>query len=85
MCYLQTLKENHMNHTVDKYIALQNTTNWIENSSSEEFMSLYNKLGDDYSGTTVGEILGIDEADETSKLSFLFPTSEVVIDETSRD
>lgn len=44
---------------IDKYVALQNTTNWIVNSSSEEFMSTFNELGDGYGGMTLGDYIDL--------------------------
>ena len=41
----------------DKYEALQNTTNWIVNSSPEEFLSTFNQLEGDYDGITLGEYI----------------------------
>ena len=38
-----------------KYDSLKRITDWINNSSSDEFMSKFNKLGDNYSGINVGE------------------------------
>lgn len=46
---------------IDKYTALKNTTDWIANSSSEEFKSTFNELGDNYSGLTIGDFLSEDE------------------------
>ncbi|MDO9831141.1 hypothetical protein Q7381_04185 [Glaesserella parasuis] len=40
-----------------KYQALQNTTDWIINSSSDEFLSTFNMLNDEYSGLTIGEFI----------------------------
>ena len=40
-----------------KYNALKNTTDWIINSSSEEFMSTFKNLNDNYSGITIGEFI----------------------------
>lgn len=42
-----------------KYKSLEEMTNWIKNSSSEEFMSTFNKLGDDYNGPTVEDFLSL--------------------------
>lgn len=44
---------------IDKYTALQNTTDWIVNSSIEEFMSTFNELGDNYEGITLGEYIDL--------------------------
>lgn len=44
---------------IDKYLALKNTTNWIENSSLEEFMSTFHELGDEYDGITLGEYIDL--------------------------
>lgn len=41
----------------NKYDALKNTTNWIINSSSEEFISTFKMLDGNYSGITVGEFI----------------------------
>lgn len=38
-----------------KYIAMQNTTDWIRNSSKEEFLEGFKQLGDNYSGPTLVE------------------------------
>ena len=48
------MRESQM---VDKYEALQNTTNWIVNSSPEEFLSTFNQLEGDYDGITLGEYI----------------------------
>lgn len=40
-----------------KYDSLKRITDWINNSSSDEFMSKFYKLGDNYSGITVGEFI----------------------------
>lgn len=37
--------------------SLNAVTKWIENSSSEEFLLNFNKLGNNYSGITLGEYL----------------------------
>lgn len=42
-----------------KYKSLEEMTNWIKNSSSEEFMGTFNKLGDDYNGPTVEDFLSL--------------------------
>lgn len=44
---------------IDKYTALKNTTDWIVNSSIEEFMSTFNQLGDNYEGITLGEYIDL--------------------------
>lgn len=38
---------------MDKYESLKNVTNWIENSSSEEFMSTFNSLNNNYSNNSI--------------------------------
>lgn len=43
----------------NKYTALNNTTDWIINSSSEEFMSTFNMLDGNYSGITIGEFIDL--------------------------
>ncbi len=41
-----------------KYESLQKVTDWIKNSSSEEFMGTFNKLNDkEYPGPTLGDFL----------------------------
>lgn len=41
-----------------KYESLQKVTDWIKNSSSEEFMGTFNKLNEkEYSGPTIGDFL----------------------------
>lgn len=43
---------------MDKYEGLQKVTDWIKNSSSEEFMGTFNKLNDkEYSGPTLGDFI----------------------------
>lgn len=49
---------------VDKYTALKNTLDWIENSSPEEFAEGFNSLTGDYNGVTIGEIIEFFETDE---------------------
>lgn len=49
---------------VDKYTALKNTLDWIENSSPEEFAEGFNSLTGDYNGVTIGEIIEFFEPDE---------------------
>lgn len=49
---------------VDKYTALKNTLDWIENSSPEEFAAGFNSLTGDYNGVTIGEIIEFFEPDE---------------------
>lgn len=49
---------------VDKYTALENTLNWIENSSAEEFMAGFNSLTGDYGGVTIAEVIADFESDE---------------------
>ena len=60
---------------MDKYTELRNVTDWIENSSSEEFMSTFNSLGNDYSGVTLGDFVDYfindDETDETVEYDIL--------------
>lgn len=47
---------------MDKYEGLQKVTDWIKNSSSEEFMETFNKLNDnEYSGPTLGDFLSSDD------------------------
>ena len=50
----------------DKYDSLNKITDWIKNSSSDEFMSTFNELGDNYSGITIGEFIDsfIDNTDD---------------------
>ena len=64
-----TNKENNMisqatPNPVDKYTALKNTLDWIENSSPEEFAAGFNSLTGDYNGVTIGEIIEFFEPDE---------------------
>ena len=48
---------NKADNMKDKYDSLNKITNWIKNSSSDEFMSTFNELGDNYSGITIGEFI----------------------------
>lgn len=53
---------------MDKYEGLQKITDWIKNSSSEEFMETFNKLDKEYSGMTLGDFIDLTETeDETEK------------------
>lgn len=48
-----------------KYESLQKVTDWIKNSSKEEFMGTFNKLNDkEYSGPTLGDFLGLNDTEE---------------------
>lgn len=59
-----------------KYEGLQKVTDWIKNSSSEEFMGTFNKLNDkEYSGPTIGDFLGLDDTEE------LFEEGEPITEE----
>lgn len=52
---------------MDKYEGLQKVTDWIKNSSSEEFMGTFNKLNDkEYLGPTLGDFL--DSLDDTEEV-----------------
>lgn len=61
-----------------KYKSLEEITNWIKNSSSEEFMGTFNKLGDDYNGPTVGDFLSLNcmSRDDFSLDDFLENTED---------
>lgn len=54
---------------MDKYEGLQKVTDWIINSSSEEFMGTFNKLNNkEYSGPTLGDFLGsLDDSEEVEE------------------
>lgn len=73
----------------NKYDSLEKITNWIKNSSSEEFMSKFNKLGDNYSGITIGEFIDsfIDNSDDISSEYDILTTGNFVFDaeETTSD
>ena len=59
---------------MDKYEGLQKVTDWIKNSSSEEFMGTFNKLNDkEYSGPTLGDFLG---SDDIKDIKDFFETKE---------
>ena len=49
----------------NKYDSLKRVTNWIKDSSSDEFMSTFTKLDDNYSGVTIGDFIDsfIDDSD----------------------
>ncbi|POY42010.1 hypothetical protein [Avibacterium endocarditidis] len=73
----------------DKYNALQNTTDWIVNSSSEEFMSTFKTLNDNYSGMTIGEFIdyfieqsesNCVEYDIITTENFIFGLEELMVD-----
>lgn len=49
---------------VDKYTALENTLDWIKNSSPEEFAEGLNSLTGDYNGVNIGEIIESFKTDE---------------------
>ena len=42
---------------LNKYDALDNTMEWIKNSSSEDFMRGFNTLEGEYCGITIGEYI----------------------------
>ena len=73
-----------------KYNALKNTTDWIINSSSEEFMSTFKNLNDNYSGITIGEFTdsfieqsesNCIEYDIITTENFIFGLDEFITDE----
>ena len=73
-----------------KYNALKNTTDWIINSSSEEFMSTFKNLNDNYSGITIGEFIdsfieqsesNCIEYDIITTENFIFGLDEFITDE----
>lgn len=45
-------------------LSLELMAEWFKNVSKDEFMAEYNSLGDNYTGITIGEFLGIGEDDE---------------------
>lgn len=59
---------------MDRYEGLQKVTDWIKNSSSEEFMGTFNKLNDNYSGPTLGDFL--DSLDDTEGVEEGEPITE---------
>lgn len=72
-----------------KYDSLKRITDWINNSSSDEFMSKFNKLGDNYSGITVGEFIDsfidnsegdFSECDILTTGNFIFGAEEISSD-----
>lgn len=57
---------------MDKYESLQKITDWVKNSSPEEFMEKFNKLDDNNSGITIGDFLDLYIIDDTDD----FPVCE---------
>lgn len=51
---------------MDKYEKLKNVTNWIEDSSSEEFMSTFNELNNNYpnNSITLGDFIDNNNKEE---------------------
>ena len=52
---------------MDKYESLKRITDWIKNSSSEEFMEKFNQLDGNYSGMSVGDFLDSTETKEETE------------------
>lgn len=52
---------------MDKYEGLQKITDWIKNSSSEEFMETFNKLDKEYSGMTLGDFIDLTETEKETE------------------
>lgn len=52
---------------MDKYESLKRITDWIKNSSSEEFMEKFNQLDRNYSGMTIGDFLDSTETEEKTE------------------
>ena len=76
----------------DKYDSLNKITDWIKNSSSDEFMSTFNELGDNYSGITIGEFIDsfidsndgcFSEYDIITTENFIFGAEEIPSDGTN--
>lgn len=69
---------------MDKYEGLQKVTDWIINSSSEEFMGTFNKLNDkEYSGLTLGDFL--DSLDDTEEVEEGEPITEEEYEQWRKD
>lgn len=69
---------------MDKYEALQKISDWIKNSSSEEFMGTFNKLNDkEYSGPTLGDFL--DSLDDTEEVEEGEPITEEEYEQWRKD
>ena len=69
---------------MDKYEGLQKVTDWIKNSSSEEFMESFNKLNDkEYSGPTLGDFL--DSLDDTEEVEEGEPITEEEYEQWRKD
>lgn len=67
-----------------KYEGLQKVTDWIKNSSSEEFMGTFNKLNDkEYSGPTIGDFL--DSLDDTEEVEEGDPITEEEFEQSLKD
>lgn len=72
---------------MDKYEGLQKVTDWIMNSSSEEFMGTFNKLNDkEYSGPTLGDFLdSLDDTEDTEEVEEGEPISEEEYEQWRKD
>lgn len=72
---------------MDKYEGLQKVTDWIKNSSSEEFMGTFNKLNDkEYSGPTLGDFLdSLDDTEEGEEVEEGEPITEEEYEQWRKD
>lgn len=62
---------------MNKYDALDNTMEWIKNSSSEDFMRGFNTLEGEYCGITIGEYIeSLSDFEEHEEITYSIITTE---------